>query len=132
MRCTICLFALLAACCLLLAVNAAVAAGPGATDLSWVDNATNEVGTHIHRATKACVPVPADAEFAKIGEVGPNVKTYRDATTAAGNRYCYKVRAWNLQYASDPQSAQYSGFSNLAGADYPLAPAAAPSGLTAE
>jgi hypothetical protein len=110
----------------------AFAAGPGATNLTWVDNATNEAGTHIHRAVKPCAPIPVDADFTKIGEVGANIKVYTDATTQAGNRYCYKVRAWNLQHATDPQSAQYSVYSNLAGVDYPLAGPAAPTGLTAD
>lgn len=117
--------ALLAACCLLLAASSAQAA-----TLTWTDNATNELGTHIERSTKACTPVPTD--FTKIGEVAANVTTYVDATTATGNRYCYRVRAWNLQYATDPQSAQYSGYSNLAEIGYPLAaPTAAPSLLGA-
>jgi len=89
--------------------------------LTWTDAIANEAGYHVHRATKSCTPLPADTDFTKIGEVGANVKTYIDATVVDGNRYCYKVRAWNLQYANDPESAQYGTFSNLAGKDVPLA-----------
>jgi hypothetical protein len=109
----------------------AIPAFAATATLTWTDPATNEAGFHVHRAAKACTPVPVDADFTKLGEVGANVKTYVDSTAVAGNKYCYKVRAWNLQYALDPESAQYSPFSNLAGKDFPLAgPDAAPTGLT--
>lgn len=102
-----------------------------AATLTWTDNATNESGVHIERATAACTPVPTT--FTKIGEVLSNVVTYADPTPVAGNKYCYRVRAWNLQYPGDAQSAQYSGYSNLAEFAFPLpGPSAAPSGLTAQ
>ena len=94
--------------------------------LTWTDTIGNEAGYHVHRAPKACSPLPADTDFTKVGEVGANVKTYVDGTAVEGNKYCYKVRAWNLQYANDPESAQYGTFSNLAGKDFPLA---GPAGL---
>ena len=98
----------------------AVPAFAATATLTWTDTIGNEAGYHIHRAPKACSPVPADADFIKIGEVAANVKTYVDSTPVDGNKYCYKVRAWNLQYATDPESAQYGTFSNLAGKDFPL------------
>lgn len=110
--------------CILILI--AVPAFSATATLTWTDNSTNEAGFHVDRAPVACTdPAPA---FAKIGEVGANVKTYIDNAPVDGNRYCYRVRAYNYKFVGDPESAQYSGWSNLAGKDFPLAPpTAAPS-----
>ena len=119
MRCGI-----LAAVCLLMLSGVA----SGAT-LDWIDNANNEKGFEIERASVACA---AGIAFVKIGEVGENAQTYTDGTTAQGYRYCYRVRAWNFQYADDSGLKQYSEYSNLAGIGYPLVAPTAPSGLGAQ
>lgn len=93
--------------------------------LTWTDNSTNEAGFHIERATAACSPAPTT--FTKIGEVGANVKTYTDTTPADGTKICYRVRAYNYKFANDPESAQYSGWSNLAGKEFALPLPADPS-----
>ena len=117
----------------ILLVLVAVPAFAATSTLTWTDTITNEAGFHIHRAAKPCTPLPADADFTKVGEAATNAKTYIDNTPVVGNKYCYKVRAWNLQYATDPESAQYSAWSNTAEKDFPLAgPDGAPTGLTAQ
>jgi len=124
MRCTRCLIPLL-----FLAVVVAIlgfSSSADAATLSWRDNATNEAGFHIERANQACAGTPS---FVKIGEVGANATTFADATTQPGNVYCYRVRAWNLQFVNDPQSAQYSAYTNTAEIAYPFAPPAAPDQL---
>lgn len=120
---------LLIALLILLAVPA-LAAGPGATDLTWVDNATNEAGYRVERAEGLCAPVPTT--FTEIADLPVNAAGYRDAGTVLGKKYCYRVRAYNYRYTGDPQSAQFSGYSNLAGADYPFPAPAAATGLTAQ
>jgi hypothetical protein len=114
----------------ILLVLCAVPAFAATATLTWTDPSTNEAGFHVHRAPKACSPAPLDTDYTKIGEVGANVKTYIDNSPVLGTKYCYRVRAWNLQYANDPESAQYSGWSNIAGKDFPLPLVdAAPTGL---
>jgi hypothetical protein len=116
-----------------LLVLCAVPAFAATSTLTWTETITNEAGFHVHRAPVACTPIPAEASFTKIGEVGANVKTYVDNTAVVGTKYCYRVRAWNLQYANDPESAQYSAWSNTAEKDFPLAgPDGAPTGLSAQ
>lgn len=132
MSCKRCVYLFVGAALLIFAAGLFTSGEVAAATLTWADNATNEAGTHIHRASKACSPIPPDTDFTKIGEVNANVITYVDSTTQVGNKYCYKVRAWNLKFANEPESAQYSAFSNLAGIEYPLAPVTvAPSQLNA-
>ena len=117
---------LLVLCCLLIALCAIPEAH--AATLTWADNSTNEAGFKIERAPVACTPTPT---FTPLADVGANIKTFVDATTTTGTRYCYRVRAWNLKFTTDPESAQYSGYSNTAGIDYPLVIPADPSLLGA-
>jgi hypothetical protein len=115
----------------LLLVLCAVPSFAATATLTWTDTITNEAGFHIHRAAKACSPIPTDADFVKIGEAAKDAKTYVDNTAVIGNKYCYKVRAWNLMYATDLESAQYGSWSNIAGKDFALPlPDGAPTGLT--
>lgn len=102
------------------ALVVACALSADAATLTWADNSTNEAGFTVERAQAACTPVPAS--FTEIGRVGANVKTYVDSAAQpnTGTRWCYRVRAYNLKFAGDPESAQYSGYTNLAGIDYPL------------
>lgn len=97
-----------------------------AATLTWKDNATNESGTRIERATARCNPVPA---FTEIGEVGVDVTTFVDGTPQQGRVYCYRVRAWNLRITGEATSIQYSGYSNLAEYEFPLQNPADPSQL---
>lgn len=112
-----------------LLVLCAVPAFAATATLNWGDNSTNEGGFEVERAPAACSPIPTT--FAKVGEVGVNVKTYVDNAPVDGNRYCWRVRAWNLMFTGDT-TRQYSGYTNLAGKDFPLPAPAAPGGLTAE
>lgn len=112
-------------------VGLAVCSLASAATLTWQDNATNEEGTAIERAGTACAPTPPTPGFAQVGTVAANVKTYVD-TPAAGSQYCYRVRAFNHQYANGGGALQYSAYSNEAGFDFPFPPpGAAPSQLNA-
>jgi hypothetical protein len=98
-----------------------------AATAAWVDNSNNEEGFKVERMVAKCTAPDA---FVEIANVGKNITTYLDATTSAGNFYCYRVRAWNLQYLSDPLSVQYSGYTNKGEIGYPLPKAADPSQVT--
>ena len=62
-------------------------AGRGSAKLTWSDNSTNETGFYVERA------VSGSNSFARIGNVGADVKTFTD-TVARGN-YAYRVQAFN-------------------------------------
>jgi len=62
-------------------------AGRGSAKLTWSDNSTNETGFYVERA------VSGSNSFARIGNVGADVKTFTD-TVARGN-YVYRVQAFN-------------------------------------
>ena len=68
--------------------------------LTWTDNANDEFGSRIERRLS-----PAGS-YSEITTVGVNVTTYLDTTVAAGQAYCYRVRAYNL--------AGNSGYTNEA------------------
>ena len=58
-------------------------------NLAWRDNATNESGFEIYRATgtgTTCV---------RIATVGPNVVAFSDTTVTAKTSYKYRGRAYN-------------------------------------
>ena len=95
----------------------ATAVSTGQVNLTWRDNANNETGFRIERATGA-------GAFALLTTVGANVASYADMTVSAATTYSYRVLAYN--------SAGNSGFSNTATATTPAAtPPAAPTSLTA-
>jgi hypothetical protein len=102
-----------------LLVLCAVPAFSATATLTWTDTIVNEAGYYIERASGACTPLPTT--FVKIGETVKDVKTYIDNTPVDGNKYCYRIRAWNLMYANDPTSVQFGTWSNIAGKDFPLA-----------
>ena len=87
--------------------------------LSWTDNAANETGFVVQRAT-------GNGAFAQIGTTGPrtsagNTATYVDTTVVMNTSYRYRVAAVN--------ATGTSAFSNIAAVTTPnLAP---PSNLTA-
>lgn len=86
--------------------------------LSWRDNATNETGFKVERATNG-------GAFTVIATPGPKTSTgnvsYTDSTVVAGNTYTYRV------YAVNGNSA--SGYSNTV--DVSMKSPAAPTNLTA-
>jgi hypothetical protein len=97
----------------------AVPAFAATSTLTWTDTIVNEAGYFIERAPGSCTPLPTN--FVKIGETAKDVKTYIDNSPVDGNKYCYRIRAWNLMYANDPASIQFGTWSNVAGKDFPLA-----------
>ena len=68
--------------------------------LTWTDNADNESGFRIERRLN-----PAGS-YSEITTLGPNVESYADTTVAAGQGYCYRLRAYN--------AAGNSGYTNEA------------------
>jgi hypothetical protein len=84
-------------------------------NLSWTDNANNETGFSVERATSAAGP------FAQVGTAAANGTTFSDTTVSAATTYYYRVRAFN--------DAGNSAYSNTATVTTPVAPPAAPSGL---
>ncbi len=91
-------------------------AGPQVS-LAWVDNATDETGFVIERATDG-------VNFSVLATVGPNVIGYVDSAVSAGNTYDYRVAAVN--------AGGLSGYSNTASITIPgPQPPAAPDGLEA-
>jgi hypothetical protein len=70
---------------------------PSRADLTWADNATNEVGYFVQRRTGA------DA-FATIAELVPDVRTYSDLTVTANQQYDYQVIAYNQAGNSAPSN----------------------------
>jgi hypothetical protein len=58
-------------------------------NLVWTDNANNELGFQVERATGAGGP------WAVVGTVGVNVTGYTDSGLAAGTTYYYRVSAFN-------------------------------------
>lgn len=103
-------------------VLSATAVSSSQINLSWTDNAANELGFLIERCAGAgCV------NFVEFASTTTNVTTYQNTTgLAASTAYTYRVRAWN--------ATGTSGYSNTASATTPaptVSPPAAPSGLVA-
>jgi titin len=86
-------------------------------DLSWQDNATDELGFIIERK------IGAGGVYGVIDTVGANVKTYSSLSLAGGTQYFYQVRAYN--------AGGNSAYSNAANATTKIDPPAAPSNLQA-
>jgi len=84
--------------------------------LTWNDNATNETGFVIERAT-------GGGAFASVGTAAANATGYTDSSVAADTSYSYRVMARN--------DAQTSAPSNTATVTTPQPPPSAPSGVTA-
>jgi len=88
---------------------AAAASSPTQVALSWVDNADNEIGFTIERAT-------GNGAFAFLATVGANSAAYTDATAQPKTAYAYRVQASNAYGVS--------GWSNTATTTTPYLPAA--------
>jgi hypothetical protein len=81
----------------------ATAASASQVNLAWTDNASNEDGFKIERcAGNNCT------NFAQIGTVGVNVRTYSNTGLSKNTVYTYRVRAYN--------SFGNSGYSNTSAA----------------
>jgi fibronectin type 3 domain-containing protein len=94
------------------------AAAVSATEinLSWVDNATNEINYKVERCAQGCTT------FTEIALLEPNVTTYTNTGLTAGQTYSYRVRAAN--------DGGNSAYSNIAAATT-SGTLPAPGGLTA-
>jgi pectate lyase len=80
----------------------ASAASTSQINLSWTDNATNEAGFQLERATSAGGP------FSQIATPGANTVSFQNTGLAAATTYYYRVRATN--------SGGNSSYSNTASA----------------
>jgi hypothetical protein len=81
-------------------LTATAALNPLRVLLSWTDNASNETGFDIQRATGAT------GVFSTLATVGANVTTFTDTSVLPNTTYRYQVRAVN--------TAGNSAFSNIA------------------
>ncbi|MGH7599992.1 MAG: fibronectin type III domain-containing protein, partial [bacterium] len=86
-------------------------------NLSWLDNAGNELGFIIRRKTGA------GGAYAVIDSVGANVTAYSNLGLSANTKYFYQVRTYN--------AGGNSALSNEANATTSADPLATPSNLTA-
>ena len=102
----------------------AVAVSDTRIDVSWQDNASNEIGFEVHRSTAG----PSGA-FTLLASIGAGSVSYDDAGLTPARQYCYKIRAFRR---ADGKTG-YSAFSNTACATTPVPPVpAAPSGADAK
>jgi hypothetical protein len=87
-----------------------VTRGPGyQTSLAWSDNAANETGYVVERRSDIAT------QWAVIGTLGANARSFVDTNVSAGRVYEYQVKAVN--------AAGSSAYSNVAGTAFaPLAP----------
>lgn len=96
---------------------AATAVSSSRIDLTWSDQATNEDGFGIERAT-------GGGSFSLLATVSANTTAYANSGLAASTTYTYRVRATN--------AAGQSSYSNLATTATPAPPSLpAPTALTA-
>jgi titin len=88
-------------------------AGMGQVSLAWSDNSFDETGFAIHRCAGA-----GCTNFARIAQVGANVKAYNDTSVAASTAYRYRVYAVNAAGNSSP-----SNIADVTTGPVPAAPA---------
>jgi PKD repeat protein len=77
--------------------------GKGKATLNWVDNSNNETGFYVERAPGGTT------NFARVGTVGANVKTYTESLSRG--QYVYRVQAFNST------TGRVSAYSNTATAN---------------
>lgn len=87
--------------------------------LNWTDNSTNEDGFHAQRKTDDCL---GPAAWVELAHIAANVVQYVDASVVEGNKYCYRVNAYN--------TVGESAWSNSAGISFPYTAASSPTSLT--
>jgi hypothetical protein len=85
----------------------AVLAAPGQIDLSWTDNATNELQYRVERcigSSNCATPALMDANAIEVATLSPDANFYSDGGLAPSTLYFYRVRATNTA-GSSPFSA---------------------------
>jgi predicted phage tail protein len=93
----------------------ATAASATQINLAWTDNATDETGFELERSADGTT-------FAKIADLGPNVKVFQNTALTPATRYWYRVLAKN--------TAGKSAYSNVANATTLQVAPNAPANLT--
>ena len=88
---------------------------PGQVDLTWTDNASNEVSFDIERRERVS---GVWGGWAAVASVSPDVTNYADASVTEGNGYRYRVQACNASGCSDHVNSAFVD----AVASVPLAP----------
>jgi len=76
--------------------------GHSSIKLTWTDNANNETGFNVERATSPTGP------FTQVAQVGANATSYTNSGLARRTTYYYRVNAFN--------TAGTSAYSNVASA----------------
>lgn len=72
--------------------------GAGGVVLGWRDASTNEAGFRVERQRIFANGVA----WVRVGEVGPNVVSFKDTTAAPNSLNVYRVIAWNARGESEP------------------------------
>lgn len=104
------------------------AEGPGNTDITWTDTATNELGFNLERHEGPC----GQGTFAALAAPPKDAVSAKDLTTVVGKTYCFRISAWNNSQLDGSGSVQRSAWSNEAQVVYPLALPAVPGQLQAK
>jgi hypothetical protein len=95
----------------------AAVASSSQINLAWKDNATNETGYRIQRATNGAFTTGLTTI-----NVGPNVKYYANVGLAAGTTYYYRVYAVNGSTLSAPSNVASRTTTGGVGGTAPIAP----------
>jgi hypothetical protein len=99
---------------------AAAGVSPSQIDLTWQDNAGDELGFRLER----CQGTGCNT-FAQIVELPANTTAYSDTSLAAGTTYSYRILAFNVAGDSTYSNASEATTQSI------LTPPAAPSDLVA-
>ena len=74
----------------------ATAVSPVGIDLTWVDNASDEIGFHLERK-----PTAAGDWVRILPSPGANIESYEDRNLTPGTEYEYRIRSYNEGATSD-------------------------------